>query len=500
MKAEIGKLGNTDFDLIESVSIKITSEKSKDIRVLSFLSLCFLRKENWENFADVFEGIATLASQDYAALNPDRERAKQLAFKWISEGRFAALVAEKKPPESAYPHTLRLVNALTTLKPILEKNFPDGSPFPAELFKNAQVWEKTTKPKAPPPQAAAPAPAASAPAQVSSDSASGASQAPVSQPASASATIAAPETFDSPRQAIPIVKKAAQVMIEKEPQKIMGYRIMRILRWDLLEKAPPADSGKTQLAAPASQSRTYMINLLNQKDWKTLFDKSEATFMAGANHVWLDLQRYSYTACKELGPTYNQLADAIIAETAFFIQRIPEIVNMKFSDDTPFCDDATKDWINNTVATSKGSGSGGGGSRESADDPLKKELQSINELSAANQFDKALDLCISGKRNSGCKRDNFRRSIQIGTLLLKAKQPDLAVSVLESLHEEITTYSLDSWEPSLAVEAWATLVGAYKVAKNQKTPQIQSSLQEKQNTILSRIAQIDPKKALLLNT
>jgi hypothetical protein len=104
-----------------------------------------------------------------------------------------------------------------------------------------------------------------------------------------------------------------------------------------------------------------------------------------------------------------------------------------------------------------------------------------------------------GIRSARSERESFRRSIIVGTLLLKAKQPDIAVSMLEMLDQKITTYKVDQWEPDLAVEAWSVLVQAYKVAKAGKAANILLSLQEKQNTILTKVSYIDPKKALSLN-
>jgi hypothetical protein len=58
---------------------------------------------------------------------------------------------------------------------------------------------------------------------------------------------------------------------------------------------------------------------------------------------------------------------------------------------------------------------------------------------------------------------------------------------------------LEKWDPDLAVEAWSLLVQAYRAARAGKPANIQVSLQEKQNSILTKVSYIDPKKALQLN-
>jgi type VI secretion system protein VasJ len=279
----------------------------------------------------------------------------------------------------------------------------------------------------------------------------------------------------------------------------MGYRLIRSARWDVLEKAPPSDGGKTQLPAPNAQQRTYFQKLVADKEWKTIIEKAEAAFVSGANHLWLDLQRCIATACVELGADYTQIKNAVLLETAMLLKRIPDLVSLNFSDGSPFCDDATKDWINSEVQSALGSGGGGQMAGGIAGDTLAEEQREVNQLVSAGKLEEALALVQGNMRSSSSERDNFRRTVVVGTLLLKAKQPDIAMSALESLNEKIERHGLDKWDPDIAVEAWAALVTSYKVAKVQKPQNIQAVIMEKQNTILSKISQLDPKKAFTLS-
>ncbi|MBN1575865.1 MAG: type VI secretion system protein TssA [Chitinispirillaceae bacterium] len=495
LKNEIGKIGGIDFELLEKTAIRILEKKSKDIRVMSFLSWSYLKSGDWERFSDVYDGLGTLVEQNYDVLFPERDNAKQQAFKWLAESRFSTLLEDKKPTEAQYDHIARLLAGLTKIKPILEKKFPNGSPFPSALFKSVQQWVKSCKPKPkveppPPPPAgaggAAPATAAAA--------ASG-------QPASAGTAAAAiAEPMETPKQAQGIIRKAALFLVEKEGTKPMGYRLMRSVRWDLLEKAPPAEGGKTQLAGPNAQQRAYFQKLIADREWKTIIEKAEAVFAAGGNHLWLDLQRLITTACKELGADYTPLRNALLIETAMLLRRIPDLPVLSFSDGSPFCDDATKDWIATDVQTALGSGGGtAAGGAASAGDALVEEQRAVNQLVAAGKIEDALAMVQNSLRSSSNERDNFRRTILIGSLLLKAKQPDIAMSVLESLDQKIDRHSLDKWDPDIAVEAWAALSMAYKVGKSQKPQNLQASIQDKQNAVLSKISHIDPGKAFTLN-
>ena len=474
-KNEIGKIGGIDYKLVETGCKKLLAEKSKDMRLLCFLSFVYLRDAKWESFSDIFDGFAKLSQQNFDAMFPDRERAKQNALKWLCETRYNETIASQKPGEPDYAHITRLLAALTALKTLLQDKFPEGSPFPSTLFSAVQNWEKACKPKPKPEAGAA--------------SAGGAT---------------AGDPMDTPKQAQSIARKAAGFLIEKEPQRPMGFRLMRSLRWDIFEKAPPAENGKTALAPPPAELVTSLTASLNNKEFKSALDKAETAFTAAANHLWLGLQRIAALACQGLGEPYKPVEQAIVFETGLFVRRFPDIMKLSFSDGSPFCDDATKEWIAAQVmpvfsaeagaAPKKAEGAAG-----TSGDRVEDEKKQVASLTSSGKTEAALDLLQNAIRNSSNERDNFRRSIVVCNLLVGAKQPDIALSILDSLDAKIQLYHLDKWDPDLAVEAWGIMVKVLKVARANKPPPLQASMTEKQNTILSKISQIDPKKAFSLN-
>jgi type VI secretion system protein VasJ len=474
-KTEIGKIGGSNYELVETSCRKLLGEKSKDIRLLCFLSFVYLRDAKWESFADIFDGFVTLARQNYDAMFPDRERAKQNAIKWMSEPRYNETAAAQKPAEADYNHINRLLAALTTLKTILAEKFPEGSPFPSGIFTAVQNWEKACKPKPKP------------------DIAPG---------GGAGQTAADP--MDTPRQAQTIARKAAGFLIEKEPQRPMGFRLMRSLRWDIFEKAPPAaENGTTALAPPPPDLIASLNTSLNNKEFKPALDKAETAFAAAANHLWLGLQRIAVLACQGLGEPYKPVEQAILFETGLFVKRFPDMLKLSFSDGAPFCDDATKEWIATAVMPNFSADGAPAGAKKQADessgDKVEDEKKQVASLTSSGKTEAALDLLQNAIRNSSNERDNFRRSILVCNLLVSAKQPDIALSILESHDAKIQLYHLDKWDPDLAVEAWSIMVKVLKVARANKPAPLQASMVEKQNTILSKISQIDPKKAFSLN-
>jgi len=305
--------------------------------------------------------------------------------------------------------------------------------------------------------------------------------------------------MDTPSQAQAAIRKAALILIEKEPTKPMGYRVLRAARWDVLEKAPPVQDGRTQLEGPPEQQRAAFAGLAVQGDWATLLPKCEQAFAGRANHLWLDLQRYAAAACKGLGASHKAVMDAIMVETALLVKRIPELAQLQYTNGDGFCDETTREWLNSEVSAMLGTGDGGGagsqGTGEQETSLLEKERQEAAALGAAGKLQDAIALVRQGMRNCSSEQDNFRRSILIGSLLVKGKQPRVAVSVLEDLGEKIEHYRLDRWDPDLAADALMELYNAYRMARGGAAQAVQAALAEKQNDLLGRISKIDPTRA-----
>ncbi|MFP4164608.1 MAG: type VI secretion system protein TssA [Chitinispirillaceae bacterium] len=480
VKAEIGKPGNIDFELLEEKSLQLLQEKSKDIRLFSFLSLCYLKKEKWEQFCDVFEALGQLVKENYDSLFPARPRARQLALKWLSEERFTDAVDNAKPPPSAHEDIKRLVSGLLDMRRILEEKFPDGSPFPLKFCNAAQKWEKSTEPrKEPSPEEKKPsaAPQAASPAAASGSTAASTQE----------------QTSQSPKEALETIRKSAVFLIEKEPAKPTGYRLIRSVRWGSVQAAPLSEGNTTRLEPPAAQRRSFLHSALDKGDFKTALETAEKMFSSGPTHFWLDLQRISYTAARSMGSDFEPVCEAIVVETALFIKRMPRVKELTYSDGTPFCDMATSEWLDSEVQSVFSSGEQS--KTVSGEDPVEDEKREAVALAMSGKIENALEHMAMGMAQCGSERDNFRRRLAIASVLINAKRADISMYLLETLHEAIDRYNLHIWEPSLAVEALNLLARAYSLTAAAKQGPAGAKLIEKREEVMRKLSFVDPKTA-----
>jgi len=279
----------------------------------------------------------------------------------------------------------------------------------------------------------------------------------------------------------------------------MGYRLLRVSRWDNIDKAPSAENGKIKLEGPNDEKKASIQGIINKDDGKKSLLTVEKTFGTGAMHYWLDLQRISANICKKLGENFLPVHDAICFETAFLLKRIPEIISLAYSDGTPFCDNSTKDWIeSDIIKIFSSTGNAFSKNSTSDNDPVKNEKKEVNLLASSGKIEEAVEILQNKIQSEGSGRLNFKRSILLSEILISAKQIDIAIAILESCNEKIAGYKIDTWEPDLAVETWCLLYKAYKLSSKDKSQNIQNILLDKQNSILNRISCINPKNALTL--
>ncbi len=98
---------------------------------------------------------------------------------------------------------------------------------------------------------------------------------------------------------------------------------------------------------PRADQRAMLKRLYLQQSWSEILEQADSTFSRGANHLWLDLQWYIHQALVRSGQ--DVLADIIIADLKGLLRRLTGLETLAFNDGTPFADEVTLNWINQSV-------------------------------------------------------------------------------------------------------------------------------------------------------
>lgn len=474
VKLEISKLQNMDYDFIEEKSYSILKNKSKDIRVFSYLALCYLKKKKWSYFCNVFEALAQLSKEKFDLLFPLRLNGKMLAFMWLEESRFSGELKAATVSDDAHEQMKRLISALDILKEQLKQKFTDKLTFPSNLYSFAQKWKKLTE----------------------------GNRVVVSQPDKSeikevNSTDTAQnirgiepniDTKISVKAALDSIRKWAMFLIEQKPQSAVGYRLIRTARWGNIEILPDSLENVTRIEPPAMERRAFLVSLIEKRDFKTALVNAEKFFSSGNTLYWLDLQRISATAAGCLGNAFVEVRDAIIFETAVFLKKFPVLRDYKFIDETPFSSFETSAWLDNQVVSLFET------NREIV--KVNKEGSTdngeVHSIISSSNIEEDLELLVKGINQSSNELDNFKRRLSVVSCMLATQRLDIALFMLESLYEVAESYHLARWSPSLVMDLLNLMVRTYDEMAKDKSGIRQSLLIQKRDNMLKKMCYLDP--------
>lgn len=139
---------------------------------------------------------------------------------------------------------------------------------------------------------------------------------------------------------------AAQLR-QADPKSPLAYRLNRQGLWFHLSAAPPVISGsKTGIPAPSDFARKQLQTLIDHQNWSALLDEAES--MLGKSMFCLDLHRYVVQALEGMGGGQEAIA-AVKAELAAILTRMPKLLELHFSNNTPLADQDTLQWIQRSI-------------------------------------------------------------------------------------------------------------------------------------------------------
>ncbi len=506
IQAEIEKLasptsqGATDWAKIVAQGTELLSKKSKNLLIAGYLFVGLLQSRGPDQLAPAMAMYRGIIENFWDTLFPPKKRKKARinAIEWWLE---KVLVELDGFPEGfemdAEPHAAMMAD-LAAIDDFLGRNL-DSAPLLHQLRSRLDAIP-TVQPLEPEPE---PEPEPETPPG-EAEGAEGPAEAPSAEPPAApppkpakparSAPAAAPKPKPPPegdepepiiQSGIEYFRAAGHLYIQQDPSAPIAYRLNRIAAWITIDDLPPADAGQTMLPPPSDQDRETLAGLREKQNFSALLESAEGRL--SQYRFWLDLSRYVSEALFSL--KYAGARQAVDDETAMFVRRLSGVEALQFSDGTPFADDQTRQWLTEITA-SAGGGDGGGGT----DDGTAVMTTILNE---------AKDLAKDGKPAEGLDRlqAHFSEAVsrklklmwrmQVIQYLLYIQRPRIARPHVSALLTEIDRFSVERWDPSLAL---AALTQAY----NGITAQGEDAPDKTREAVLDRISRLNPVAAMRL--
>ncbi len=488
--------GQVDWHLIAEKSANILRAKSKDMTVAGYFAVASVKTRQIEGLDD---GIAVLKDVvvtfwDNLFPKKKRMRGRSAAISWWLERTEAALQT-LDPPALPQEQVTRMVENLKTLDGFLADNMPDApllrplqrifESFPVKKETPPAAEEKpletaAEKPADAEPAAAVgkpPAPRQAAPAKIEDD-------------ADMSGAIAdAKAARRSADAAFQRLRQVSLFFLNDDLKNPLAYRYRRMAAWGAVTALPPSNNGDTQIPPPAPQVVEGMDSLRDEGKLAAFILNSEQKLSQFI--FWFDINRMVAESLIDLGIDHQKAADAVCEETAFFVQRLPGIESLRFSDGTPFADAQTQQWLHGIRSSGAETKVKAAGASSVAGDAMDAVVQKARALARKKQMVEAVEMLQEGLRNSKAENEKLRWRLAIAGLLLEAKKPQSAWPHLEQVLDDVAHFHLEMWNPPLAVEGMTAAWQALSVQTGQDT-------KEKADRLIQRIARVDPAAALRL--
>jgi type VI secretion system protein ImpA len=242
------------------------------------------------------------------------------------------------------------------------------------------------------------------------------------------------------------VVSAARWLRKNSPSNPASYLLLRGLRWGEVRASGRTPNPKL-LEAPNGDMRVKLKTLMIDGAWDQLLDAAEQVMGTPAGRGWLDLQRYTLTACAGLGSTYDAPAGAIRGALRSLLADIPDLPSMSLMDDLPAANADTRSWLQELgpMATSENGAAADAPSTAPAvpasyiDERVRVEIQ-------AGRPAKAIDILMREIDRETSRRARWMRQAQIARVMVDAGLETVAKPILEQLMAEIESHKLEEWE------------------------------------------------------
>ncbi|HDX8403570.1 TPA: type VI secretion system protein TssA [Aeromonas dhakensis] len=226
--------------------------------------------------------------------------------------------------------------------------------------------------------------------------------------------------------------KVAELLIERQPEAAVGYRLRRHAVWAGIMAVPMSGAGnKTPLAPMSADMVDEYRAAMNAPD-QGLWQRIEQSLTLAP--YWFEGHRLSAEVAQKLG--FGAVAQAIAEELGTFLQRLPALRELAFSDGSPFLSPECSRWLQ----PAKGGGAGSGEAGLAEEVAQRHGEQGV-----------AAALALLDERIAQLKepRDRFHALLVQAELLAQEGMEALARQHYQHLWQEASRLGLSHWEPGL---------------------------------------------------
>jgi len=473
MREEVNKLSGADAEQVVRLAEKLLIHTCKDLRVATYYLWARLHMDGESGLAEGLNLLAALVERFAVEVLPTRPNSRKMALEWLTSAKVLGSL-------SLYPEVVK-VEAERTAAAL------------AWLERSLDAWPQDQRPELGALYAALSARLAQSgglDALVPQNTASHESN--TQTPPSGAAIKSGRDLLDSGR--------ALAAYLREQPLGwLAAHRLMKSLRWDTVHQAPPQEAnGNTRLAPPRGDYRAQLKRLYLQQSWTELLDQVERIYAEGVNHFWLDLQWYLFQALSKQPAPQDRWADIAKRDLGMFLERLPGLEVLCWSDGTPFADETTREWITQHVSGNRPQQwlpAAAPASNTVEADVLSLEGEALAQADSDGVEQSLAWLAARPDVHTGRQRWLLR--LLMARVAEQYGKSDLAIHLLGELDAIAQRQALAEWEPELYFEVKARLLKLLRL-KAQRNDADKPTLARRMEALLAALVAIDPVRAAVL--
>ncbi|NEG80945.1 type VI secretion system protein TssA [Pantoea agglomerans] len=477
IREEVNKLSGIDTGLICTLAEKLLTTTAKDIRIATYYCWARLHQDGETGFAEGLELLAGLIQRYGTQLHPQRDRSRKPALEWLAGSR--VLDSLSLWPEVVRNDALRTAGALLLIRDSLETEPEASRP---ELNALYSALESRLM-KAGGVDAVVPQNAGNK-AQSHTSTHTTESDAPVLN------------RITSGQDLLAQARTLTGYLREQSDGWLAAHRLMKSLRHDTLHSIPAPDTqGKTRIEPPRADQRAMLKRLYLQQSWSEIIEQADSVFSRGANHLWLDLQWYIHQALVKSGQ--DVLADIIAADLKGLLRRLTGLETLAFNDGTPFADEVTLNWINQSVLDDM---SGWRDEPVSAIRTGDNDILALEPEALEKADSEGLDVTLhwlQTRPRADSAKDKWLLRLLMARVAEQKGKNELALHLLGELDVAAQSITLAQWTPELLFEVKSRRLRLLRM-KATRSETDKSRFQPEMDLLLSGLIALDPASSAVL--
>lgn len=477
IREEVNKLSGIDSGLICTLAEKLLTTAAKDIRIATYYCWARLHQDGEAGFAEGLELLTGLLRRYGMQLHPQRDRSRRVALEWLAGTR--VLDSLSLYPEVVREDALRTAGALLLIRDRLETEPEASRPELNALY--SALESRLMK-------------AGGVDAVVPQNAGNKAQSQALSHTTEPDAP--ALSRITSGQDLLAQARVLTGYLREQSDGWLAAHRLMKSLRHDTLRAIPAPDAeGRTRIEPPRADQRAMLKRLYLQQSWLEILEQADSTFSRGANHLWLDLQWYIHQALVKSGQ--EVLADIITADLKGLLSRLTGLETLAFNDGTPFADEVTLNWINQSVLDDL---SGWRDEPVSAVSETDNDILSLEPEALAKADSEGLDATLhwlQTRPGTDSTKDKWLLRLLMARVAEQKGKNELALHLLGELDGAAQTITLTQWTPALLFEVKSRRLRLLRM-KASRSETDKSRLQPEMDLLLSGLIALDPASSAVL--